>query len=218
MRDPRRSSVGAMLWGIRMNLTQQVTQEQPRVRHLIVNGALNPGNSGGPLIDRSTGNVVSIVVEKWALFSPDVEKVIFALQHSPIRMGRSLAYTDASGNQRELSNEEITAAALQEIYTKSQVMIGEAISVSELNSFIREKSRLWPVRVSADFAFSSYHSFVVEDCEMAPSSAIQKECERLGTATQCHGCRPFCRAENLTGSCLIEEYPIRSAAPHVSTT
>jgi hypothetical protein len=31
--------------------------------------------------------------------------------------------------------------ALKELYDKSQVMVGEAISVSELNGFIKEKQR-----------------------------------------------------------------------------
>jgi hypothetical protein len=47
--------------------------------------------------------------------------------------------TDANGVTTGVPNEIGVAIALEEIYDKSQVMIGEAISVSELNAFIKEK-------------------------------------------------------------------------------
>jgi S1-C subfamily serine protease len=122
--------------------TRQVKGQQGKpVSHIIINGALNPGNSGGPLIDRATGKVIGIVVEKWALYSPLVEMVISGLQHSPSKSGGGFHRTDANGQTVAVSNEEATAAALQELYQKSQVMVGEAISVSELNAFIRERRK-----------------------------------------------------------------------------
>lgn len=113
--------------------------KNPPVRHLIVNDAFNPGNSGGPLIDRTTGKVVGIVVEKWRLFSPNIEAVITGLKHSRTWTLGGLQVTDANGVTTGVPNEIGVAIALEEIYDKSQVMIGEAISVSELNAFIKEK-------------------------------------------------------------------------------
>lgn len=127
--------------GYRME-TRQVNGQQGRpVSHIIINGALNPGNSGGPLIDRTTGKVIGIVVEKWTLYSPLVETVIFGLQHPAVSMRGTFSRTDANGQTVDISNEEATAAALQELYQKSQVVVGEAISVSELNAFIKDKRK-----------------------------------------------------------------------------
>lgn len=52
-----------------------------------------------------------------------------------------LQVTDANGVTKGVSNEIAVAAALKEIYDKSQVMVGEAISVSELNAFIKDKQQ-----------------------------------------------------------------------------
>lgn len=108
------------------------------VKHLIVNGALNPGNSGGPLIDRSNGKVIGVVVEKWGLFSPLAEIVIQDLEHPSVILSSGVSYRDANGRQIGLSQQEALAAVLKEFYGMSQVMIGEAISVQELNAFVKE--------------------------------------------------------------------------------
>src|ERR1700730_4624142 len=129
------------LAGYDEGLDAQGRLKNPLVEHLIVNGAFNPGNSGGPLIDKATGQGVGIVVEKWVLFLPFVEQVINALEHSPTMSGSALSYIDANGKTVRLMNEQIPAAALKEVYDKSQVMVGEAISVSELNAFIKEKKK-----------------------------------------------------------------------------
>jgi hypothetical protein len=79
------------------------------------------------------------VVEKWGLFSPVIETVITGLEHSGIQTRGGFQATDASGVTKGVSNEMAVATALKELYDKSQVMVGEAISVSELNAFVKDK-------------------------------------------------------------------------------
>jgi S1-C subfamily serine protease len=106
------------------------------VKHLVINGAFNPGNSGGPLISEGNNKVVGVVVTKWTLFSPDIETAIYGLNHTP-SSGGSNVVDQRTG--RHLSNEEVAAMALQDFYEVAQVMIGEAISASELRAFLHEK-------------------------------------------------------------------------------
>jgi hypothetical protein len=109
------------------------------VKHLIINGAFNPGNSGGPLILERDNSVVGVVVSKWTLFSPDIEAAINGFHHPRASMGGTFTEKLPDGTTRGLSDQEVIARVLQEFYEDSQVMIGEAISASELRAFLREK-------------------------------------------------------------------------------
>jgi Trypsin-like peptidase domain len=110
------------------------------VNRLIINGAFNPGNSGGPLIDRSTGKVVGVVVEKWTLWSPLIETAINGFAHPKGGFGGNFSRKDASGKVVSLLDSEVISEVLKEFYQQSQVMIGNAISISELNAFIKPKA------------------------------------------------------------------------------
>jgi len=109
------------------------------VKHLVVNGAFNPGNSGGPLLVASENKVVGIVVWKMRLIPEWVQTVITGLGHPSTRVCCSATVTLPDGTQKGLSDEEASSLVLQQFYDTVQVMIGEATSVPELRSFLREK-------------------------------------------------------------------------------
>jgi S1-C subfamily serine protease len=111
------------------------------VKHLVINGAFNPGNSGGPLIDRSTGKVIGIVVTKWTLWSPNIEVAIQGFSHPSVGTGGTFSKLNAQGQRVGVTDQEMISTVLDEFYQTSQVMIGEAISVSELNAFVQEKKK-----------------------------------------------------------------------------
>jgi S1-C subfamily serine protease len=111
------------------------------VKHLVINGAFNPGNSGGPLIDRGTGKVIGIVVTKWTLWSPDIQAAIQGFSHPSVGTGGTFSKLNAQGQRVGVTDQEMISNVLDEFYQMSQVMIGEAISVSELSTFVKEKEK-----------------------------------------------------------------------------
>ena len=113
--------------------------EHKTVKHLVVNGAFNPGNSGGPLLLSGSNEVVGVVVWKMRILAPETEMLINSLPRSGIQMSSNLVQRLPDGTNRPLTQQEVIAHVLQEFYNTVQVMIGEATSVSELKNFIQEK-------------------------------------------------------------------------------
>jgi len=109
------------------------------VKHVVVNGAFNPGNSGGPLFRSNDDKVIGVVVAKFHLYPPYVEQAITTLANT--KSGLVYTGTDEHGNRVERSEAQVLAMILEQFYRTTQVMIGQAISVSELKAFIASKQR-----------------------------------------------------------------------------
>jgi hypothetical protein len=120
---------------------RDVQKGDKHIKHIIVNGAFNHGNSGGPLLVAQDNQVIGIVVTTYHFFPDYVETTIKALEGARSGMSTGQFWrTDASGNRQILLDQQVVGMMLQEFYDKTQVMIGEAIAASELRDFIHEKS------------------------------------------------------------------------------
>jgi S1-C subfamily serine protease len=113
------------------------------VKHIVVNGAFNHGNSGGPLLVSHSNEVIGIVVLTFHFYPPQVKQIIdvLAKQKWGMMMG---TVTKPDGTQEQISEAQLTAVVLDEFYQKTQVMIGEAISASELVEFMKEHAAALP--------------------------------------------------------------------------
>ncbi len=115
------------------------------VKHVVVNGAFNPGNSGGPLVKWKDNKVIGVVNAKFHLYPRYVKDIITVLNKE--KSGFQYQASDAQGNpakdaQRKpisFSEAQIVGTVLEQFYNTTQVMIGEAISVSELRAFLKKK-------------------------------------------------------------------------------
>jgi S1-C subfamily serine protease len=106
------------------------------IKHIIVNGAFNHGNSGGPLLIAQHNQVIGIVVLTYNFYPATLKKLIDQL--STQQMGMQWTFTQPDGSKKNVSEAQITAAILDEFYQKTQVMIGEAVAASELAAMLKE--------------------------------------------------------------------------------
>lgn len=108
-------------------------------KHIVVNGAFNPGNSGGPVFQGNSNKVVGVVIWKKIAFSDQVKVAIDGFR-SPIgiTMGGRFSKKLPNGQTVSVTDEEVIASVLEEFYNKVQVDIGEAVSVSELRKFLTQ--------------------------------------------------------------------------------
>lgn len=107
------------------------------VKHLIVNGAFNPGNSGGPLFQATDNKVIGVVVSKHAPINQFQLSALNALANN--KSGVVFTATDEKGTQIRFVESQLVADLLEHFRSLTQVMIGEAISVSELRTFLNEQ-------------------------------------------------------------------------------
>jgi S1-C subfamily serine protease len=106
-------------------------------KHIVVNGAFNPGNSGGPLFVFGQNKVVGIVIWKSIAFSNNVKAAIDGFHNPRATLGGTFTETLPDGTTRGVSDSEVMARVLEEFYTKVQVDIGEAVSSSEIRAFVK---------------------------------------------------------------------------------
>lgn len=103
-------------------------------KHYAVNGAFNPGNSGGPIFCERDEKVIGVVVSKHAPLSKFVASALTALANN----ASGIVFTgwDEKGNRKNFVESQVVAEVLEYYRSLTQVMIGEAIVVSELLSFM----------------------------------------------------------------------------------
>ena len=113
------------------------------VKHIVVNGAFNHGNSGGPLLVSHSNEVIGIVVMIFHFYPPEIKQIIDGLTStkSGVMLGE---IRRPDGTRESVSEAEVTGIALNEFYEKTQIMIGEAVEVSELSAMLKEHASELP--------------------------------------------------------------------------
>jgi len=116
----------------------------PIVKHFVVNGAFNPGNSGGPLIAEFQDAIVGVVVSKHAPISGRHLSALEALKNQ--KSGAQFPAMDAEGNEFWFSEAHLVGDLLQYFRDMTQVVIGEAIAAQEVVKFLDAHGFAWKGR------------------------------------------------------------------------
>lgn len=109
------------------------------IKRLIINGAFNEGNSGGPLLKAKDDKVLGVVVAKHLpIITPFIKSAIEALSKN--KSGLIFKYSNGSKNQKEVAESQIVAEILKYYHKMSQVVIGEAVESCEVIEFLKENN------------------------------------------------------------------------------
>ena len=105
-------------------------------RQWVVNAAFNRGNSGGPLLQIETGEVIGVVSSKLAPISPTVKSAMDALANQ--QSGFSYSATLPDGSTRRFSEAQVVGMVLEELRNQVQLVIGKAVLAEDLRKLLKD--------------------------------------------------------------------------------
>jgi hypothetical protein len=110
-------------------------------RRLVLNAALNPGNSGGPVFVWGEDKVRAVAVTKHTPISPFLQSALLALQAN--HSGVMFSATDEHGKSQNLVESQVVAQLLHYFRDMTQVVIGEAIASHDVIQFLNANNIPW---------------------------------------------------------------------------
>jgi hypothetical protein len=121
--------------------SRMITAGMTPQQRLVLNAALNPGNSGGPIIGWQESLVRGVAVSKHAPITPFLQNAIEALANN--QSGVCFTATDSQGQTHSFVESQLVADVLNYFRSITQVVIGEAIPASEVISFLAGNRLPW---------------------------------------------------------------------------
>jgi len=105
------------------------------IQQWVVNAAFNSGNSGGPLLDIESGEVIGVVASKLAPISSTAASALEALGKQ--QSGFMYAATRPDGSKFSMSEGQVIELVLQELRNQLQLVVGMAVRADDLLKFLQ---------------------------------------------------------------------------------
>lgn len=121
--------------------THPVSGAAAPLKRIVLNAAINSGNSGGPVFLWEESSVRGVAVSKHAPISLFLQSAITALADN--KSGITFTGTDAQGNLTRFVESQLVADVLQHFRSMTQVVIGSAIPADDVATFLTTHNVPW---------------------------------------------------------------------------
>lgn len=104
----------------------------------VINAAFNRGNSGGPVVRLEDGAIIGVVSSKLAPLPKRTELALKAL--SDTKYGLQFTKREPGKEPEKVSEAQVVAEVLEYLRSQTQLVLGFAVKLGELRSFLKENS------------------------------------------------------------------------------